>query len=249
MAFKSAVLLSFVFGVFSIVALVVEPWYGQQLSVWAANSTDAAEHRMPTKFANPLFSETWEFRYRRWPQLAFLTRQEAEFGRRMIFSMLLGALLGLERRESNRGAGVRTMSLVSLGACVFTLGGTYAFEQGTQEWDASRVSAALPSGVGFLGGALIFKDNGQIQGLTTACGVWLACAVGMCCGGGMYFVSAFGVVSMVAMLRFGPRYHTPPEEPAWHTPSSAAPLLAQDIAGLTSPTVSKRRMLQLSADE
>merc|ERR1719436_275044 len=128
-----------------------------------------------------------------------MTQREAMFCRRMIASLIFGSMIGLERRESNRGAGIRTMSLVSLGACIFTIASSFGFEDGTQEWDASRVSAALPSGVGFLGGALIFKDNGQIKGLTTACGVWLACAVGMCCGGGMYFVAGFGCITMIAM--------------------------------------------------
>jgi len=102
------------------------------------------------------------------------------------------------------------MSLVSLGACVFTLGSMYAFEEGTQKWDASRVAAALPSGVGFLGGALVFKDSGTntIKGLTTACGVWLSCAAGMVCAGGMYFAAIFGASAMIAILRFGPRSDT-----------------------------------------
>eukprot|EP00441_Pelagodinium_beii_P018321 CAMPEP_0197665686 /NCGR_PEP_ID=MMETSP1338-20131121/60120_1 /TAXON_ID=43686 ORGANISM="Pelagodinium beii, Strain RCC1491" /NCGR_SAMPLE_ID=MMETSP1338 /ASSEMBLY_ACC=CAM_ASM_000754 /LENGTH=224 /DNA_ID=CAMNT_0043244565 /DNA_START=77 /DNA_END=751 /DNA_ORIENTATION=+ len=173
--------------------------------------THGYEPKMPD-VDNPLFHMSHEYRTQRWPQLLGLTRQESEFARRMVFSLVLGALIGLERRESNRGAGIRTMSLVSLGACIFTLGSMFAFEDGTQKWDASRVSAALPSGVGFLGGALIFKDAGTIKGLTTACGVWLSCAVGMVCGGGMYFVSAFGVAAMIAMLRFGPRASLPGED-------------------------------------
>lgn len=172
---------------------------------------DAESTEVPN-VPNVLFPDDWKYRGHRWPQLFFLTRQESEFARRMIVALIVGALLGLERRESNRGAGVRTMSLVSLGACIFTIGSIYAFEAGTQTWDSSRVAAALPSGVGFLGGALVFKDSGQIKGLTTACGVWLACAVGMCCGGGMYFVALFGVAGVVAVLRFGPRSAMPDDE-------------------------------------
>ena len=158
----------------------------------------------------------------------------------MMFALIIGALLGIERRESNRGAGVRTMSLVSLGACIFTIGSIYAFEAGTQTWDSSRVAAALPSGVGFLGGALIFKDSGQIKGLTTACGVWLACAVGMCCGGGMYFVAFFGVAGVVAMLRFGPRSPMPEDEAEMPAPApKESPSL---IEGLDHPLVRKRSL-------
>ena len=203
------------------------------------NKTKDIDTRVPN-VPNVLFPDDWRYRGHRWPQLLFLTRQEAEFGRRMIVSLVVGALLGLERRESNRGAGVRTMSLVSLGACIFTIGSIYAFEAGTQTWDSSRVAAALPSGVGFLGGALIFKDSGQIKGLTTACGVWLACAVGMCCGGGLYFVSFFGVAGVVAVLRFGPRSAMPDDEEDEAKGGAVAvetleePLITKKKSGLTA---------------
>mmetsp|Transcript_59038 Transcript_59038/g.110623 ORF Transcript_59038/g.110623 Transcript_59038/m.110623 type:complete len:277 (-) Transcript_59038:211-1041(-) len=236
LAFKSAVVLTTSFTAFSVVALVVEPLYGEYLLDKYHKQIDAASGSVPN-VPNVLFPDDWRYRNYRWPQLLFLTQQETEFARRMICSLLVGALLGTERRESNRGAGVRTMSLVSLGASIFTIGSIYAFEAGTQTWDSSRVAAALPSGVGFLGGALIFKDSGQIKGLTTACGVWLACAVGMCCGGGMYFVAFFGVAGVVAMLRFGPRSPLPEEEvEATEVESRAAPAQAE---GLEYPLVRK----------
>lgn len=55
-------------------------------------------------------------------------------------------------------AGIRTMALVSLGSCLFTINSAFAFLDGPMEWDASRISAAIPSGVGFLGAGLIFKQ-------------------------------------------------------------------------------------------
>ena len=58
-----------------------------------------------------------------------------------------------------RPAGIRTMSLVSLGACLFTLTSMFSFMSGPMSWDASRVSAAIPSGVGFLGAGLIWKGS------------------------------------------------------------------------------------------
>lgn len=239
LAFKSAVFLSIFFCAYAFVALLLEPYAGDYMFEQYLNKTKDIDTRVPN-VPNVLFPDDWKYRGHRWPQLLFLTRQEAEFGRRMIVSLVVGALLGLERRESNRGAGVRTMSLVSLGACIFTIGSIYAFEAGTQTWDSSRVAAALPSGVGFLGGALIFKDSGQIKGLTTACGVWLACAVGMCCGGGLYFVSFFGVAGVVAVLRFGPRSAMPDDEEDEAKVHPVAvetleePLLVKKKSGLTS---------------
>jgi hypothetical protein len=87
--------------------------------------------------------------------LMWLTPKECEFCRRLIASVLCGAVIGWERREADRPAGIRTMALVSLGSALFTIDSAYAFLQGPMAWDASRIAAAIPSGVGFLGSALI----------------------------------------------------------------------------------------------
>jgi MgtC family len=77
--------------------------------------------------------------------------------------------------------------------------------------DASRIAAAIPSGVGFLGAGLIFKmedkesESMVVHGLTTAASVWLSAAVGIACGGELYFAASFGVAIMMLLLRFGPR--------------------------------------------
>jgi hypothetical protein len=86
----------------------------------------------------------------------------------------------------------------------------FAFLSGPNEWDASRVTAALPSGVGFLGAAVIWKagttvEDHQVFGLTTAASVWLSAAVGVASGGAQYFVAIFTVTLVMVMLRFGPR--------------------------------------------
>jgi putative Mg2+ transporter-C (MgtC) family protein len=103
------------------------------------------------------------------------------------------------------------MSLVSLGSCLFSITSAYAFLSGPMAWDSSRVAAAIPSGVGFLGSALIFKSEDsknkvhEVHGLTTAANVWLAAAVGIACAGGMYFAASFTTAIMLVLLRFGPR--------------------------------------------
>jgi hypothetical protein len=84
-----------------------------------------------------------------------------------------------------------------------------------KSWDASRVSAAIPSGVGFLGAGLIVKSNDVdpetgvrhhlVQGITTAAATWLSAAVGMACGGGLYFIASFSTAVNLLLLRFGPR--------------------------------------------
>jgi putative Mg2+ transporter-C (MgtC) family protein len=105
------------------------------------------------------------------------------------------------------------MGLVSLGACSFTISSIMAFKSSTMGWDASRVTAALPSGVGFLGGALIWKGSifindeeiHQVNGLTTAASVWLSAAVGVGCGGALYLVTTYVVILVVMILRYAPR--------------------------------------------
>jgi putative Mg2+ transporter-C (MgtC) family protein len=139
-----------------------------------------------------------------------LTTEECSFGRRLVASVIMGGIVGWERRQADRPAGIRTMSLVSLGSCLFTITSAFAFVNSPMNWDASRISAAIPSGVGFLGAGLIFKkeDHGNsmvVHGLTTAASVWLSAAVGIACGGELYFAASFGVAIMMLLLRFGPR--------------------------------------------
>jgi uncharacterized membrane protein YhiD involved in acid resistance len=145
----------------------------------------------------------------RFPQLLFLTIEECIFSRRIIAAVLLGGIIGWERRQADRPAGIRTMALVSLGSCLFSICSAFAFLRGPMAWDASRVSAAIPSGVGFLGSALIFKQDDQgshvVRGLTTAASLWLSSAVGIACAGGLYFPAAFSTAITLVLLRFGPR--------------------------------------------
>lgn len=150
------------------------------------------------------------------PKLLYFTREEICYARRLVVSCLLGATIGWERRQADRPAGIRTMALVSLASCLFTCGSTLAFRDGPQAWDSSRVSAAIPSGVGFLGAGMIFKEpiqtgnGGQplVHGLTTAASIWMSAAVGIACGGGLYHAASFTVAILLVLLRFGPRVHT-----------------------------------------
>lgn len=152
------------------------------------------------EYNNPDFNQD-PCQYARVPQLFWLTLEECDMSQRMLMSVILGGAIGYERRTSDRPAGIRTMGLVSLGACFFTISSILAFRSSTMGWDASRVTAALPSGVGFLGAALIWKGsigNGdgevhQVHGLTTAASLWLSAAIGVGAGGALYFVSVYSV--------------------------------------------------------
>mmetsp|Transcript_457 Transcript_457/g.671 ORF Transcript_457/g.671 Transcript_457/m.671 type:complete len:369 (+) Transcript_457:123-1229(+) len=166
------------------------------------------------KYENPDY-DTNPCRQIRIPYLFWLTLEECDYCQRMIASVLLGGTIGYERRSSDRAAGIRTMGLVCLGACFYTIASISAFKSSTMGWDASRVTAALPSGVGFLGAALIWKGSvtidsqemHQVHGLTTAASVWLSAAIGVGTGGALYFVSGYSTILIIMVLRFGPRLY------------------------------------------
>lgn len=167
-----------------------------------------------TRYSNPDYS-TDLCLYERSSHLLFLTPMECDLSRRLLVSVLAGGIIGWERRDADRPAGIRTMSLVTLGSCLFTITSMFSFSAGPMSWDASRVAAAIPSGVGFLGAGLIWKgeavlDGGvvhQVHGLTTAASVWLSAAVGVALGGKMYAISLYTLTLIVLTLRFGPRLY------------------------------------------
>jgi putative Mg2+ transporter-C (MgtC) family protein len=98
-----------------------------------------------------------------------------------LVAVLCGAWVGIERERKEKPAGLRTMALVSLGSCAFTLVG-YAFTSNTG--DSGRVAAQIVTGIGFLGGGVLLKGPGGVQGTTTAATIWTVAAMGMCIGAG-----------------------------------------------------------------
>ncbi|MEV8636940.1 MgtC/SapB family protein [Streptosporangium sp. NPDC051023] len=106
----------------------------------------------------------------------------------LALALVLSAVIGLEREARNKSAGLRTHTLVGLGAALFMLVSKYGFSDvpGPHvSLDPSRVAAQIVSGIGFIGGGLIFVRRDAVRGLTTAAVVWVTAAVGMACGGGL----------------------------------------------------------------
>ncbi len=105
---------------------------------------------------------------------------------RLILAMLFGGIIGLERGKMGRAAGMRTHTLVCLGAALATMIGFFVFKS-TNTGDPLRVAAQVVSGIGFLGvGTILIKGRFQITGLTTAAGLWCAAAIGIALGAGFY---------------------------------------------------------------
>lgn len=125
---------------------------------------------------------------------------------RVILAAVLGGVIGIERELQDKGAGLRTISLVALGAGLFTVIGVMLIDMGFTEEsnvsiDASRIVAGIIGGVGFLGGALVFRDESRAHGLTTAAGIWAVTGIGIAAGLGAY-VLAVGVTVTVLIILY-----------------------------------------------
>ena len=133
--------------------------------------------------------------------LAYLSSIEAQS---LYFAALFGIIIGVEREISGKDASIRTFSLISIGSCLFTIisikagGSTVTGDP----YDLTRISAQIVSGVGFLGGGVIFKTSDRIEGITTAALIWLTAALGMACGFGQYLLVtvSFGIIICVHLF-------------------------------------------------
>jgi putative Mg2+ transporter-C (MgtC) family protein len=107
----------------------------------------------------------------------------------LAIALLLSSLIGLEREARQKSAGLRTHTLVGVGSALFMEVSIHGFGAlvGVEgvSLDPSRVAAQVVSGIGFIGGGLIFVKKNAVRGLTTAATIWLTCAIGMACGGGL----------------------------------------------------------------
>lgn len=110
---------------------------------------------------------------------------------RMIISMLLGMIIGAERKRKGQTAGIRTFALISMGACLAMLLSIYVPQEymGLKNGDPGRIAAQVITGIGFLGGGAMIQMRGTVKGLTTAAGIWITAIIGMAVGIGMYVVS------------------------------------------------------------
>jgi putative Mg2+ transporter-C (MgtC) family protein len=112
---------------------------------------------------------------------------------RLGLALVLSSAIGVEREMSQKSAGLRTYTLVGVGASVFMLVSIYGFAgvlaPGRVVLDPSRVAAQIVTGIGFIGGGIIFVRRDTVRGLTTAAGVWVAAGVGMACGGDLPLIA------------------------------------------------------------
>lgn len=122
---------------------------------------------------------------------AFTT--DLEVVMRVIIACLLGGMIGWERERHGISAGIRTYSAIALGACVF---GILSF-MGT---DPSRIAAQVVTGIGFLGGGLIFREGNYVTGLTTAATLWATASVGLAISFGFYLIGTLTALIIFLLL-------------------------------------------------
>jgi putative Mg2+ transporter-C (MgtC) family protein len=106
----------------------------------------------------------------------------------LVVAFVLASVIGLEREMRQKSAGLRTHTLVGVGAALFMLVSKYGFTDvlgGHVTLDPSRVAAQIVSGIGFIGGGIIFVRRDVVNGLTTAASIWLTAAVGAAAGAGL----------------------------------------------------------------
>jgi len=118
---------------------------------------------------------------------------------RVVVAVVLGGLVGIQRERAGKPAGVRTHMLVCLGTAVVVLA---CAGMGMQQDAQSRVIQGIVTGVGFIGAGSILKLSHErdIQGLTTAAGLWMTAAIGIACGVGTIGIALLSAVLTVILL-------------------------------------------------
>lgn len=127
---------------------------------------------------------------------------------RMIAASVCGFLIGLERKNRAKEAGIRTHCVVACAAALMMIISKYGFTDltagtnGMRGADGARIAAQVVSGIGFLGAGMIFVHKNTVTGLTTAAGIWATSGVGMAIGAGMYVVgiAATAIIIFVQIL-------------------------------------------------
>ena len=114
----------------------------------------------------------------------------------VIYSIILGFLIGLEREASGKEIGIRTSALISLGSTLYCL-----ISHTVTQGDPTRIVGQVITGVGFIGAGLIFKGQDHVRGLTTAATIWCTAAIGALVGIGLNQLAFVGMVSIIIINR------------------------------------------------
>jgi len=151
-------------------------------------------------------------------------------GVRVFIAAVLGIILGIERQRSNKDAGLRTYALVAAGSALFTVLSIEGFDGA----DTSRVAAQIVTGIGFLGAGLIFRQGANLQGLTTAAGLWSVAAIGMAAGTGLWGLAIVVALIILLVLKVSDRFSTQLRSQALRNAQWSVRLTVDDPATIQS---------------
>lgn len=123
---------------------------------------------------------------------------EVDIATKLIVSVILGMIVGLDREIRGKPAGLRTHILVCVGAALFTIV-SVVVEGGLD----TRIASGIVTGIGFLGAGMIFHAENKVSGLTTAAEVWVLGAIGIAVGYGLYFAAIVATIIVIFVLKPG----------------------------------------------
>ncbi|MCT4671772.1 MAG: MgtC/SapB family protein [Prolixibacteraceae bacterium] len=131
-----------------------------------------------------------------------LTTQDMIF--RIIISMFLGLVIGIERETQRQPAGLRTHTLICVGSTLLMLISIFIPQHyyGIYNLDPTRIAAQVVTGIGFVGAGAIIKMGANIRGLTTAATIWATGAIGLAAGSGMCFIALISTALVIFILFF-----------------------------------------------
>lgn len=133
--------------------------------------------------------------------MAVLKALQLDYILRILIAGICGGIIGYERKNRMKEAGIRTHFIVAVGAALMMVVSKYGFFDliGTHNIsiDPTRIAAQIVSGIGFLGAGVIFVQSQTVIGLTTAAGLWTTAGIGMAIGAGMYSIGLFGTIIVV----------------------------------------------------
>lgn len=123
---------------------------------------------------------------------------------RLLLTLLLSGLIGLERQVHRRDAGLRTHILVALGSCLIMLTSLYVFDiyKDQVSLDPVRIAAGVVTGIGFLGAGTIIRESDGVRGLTTAASLWVVAGIGLAVGVGFNKIAIYTTILVLIVLHF-----------------------------------------------
>lgn len=139
----------------------------------------------------------------------FFTPETIWMIKQLTLAAVLGMIIGFEREHRRKPAGLRTYTLVAIGAALFTIMSAQGLAGAA--YDPSRIASQVVVGIGFIGGGLIFLKGERMEGLTTAAGLWATAAIGMAAGFGLSVIAIYSTILVLlvlwAMRAFEDRIH------------------------------------------